>query len=229
MIDDPFASKDTTGGITGISIRHPVGAIALGMLVIVVGVFFIDRLAVDLLPPIEYPQIRATVNYPGTAPEVMEQQVTRVLEANLSATENLDTITSRASEGRTNVNLIFEYGTDIDVALQDAARNLELARTQLPSDIEPPRLYKFDPSQDPVWEAGFSSSVRSEVEVRDWVEHRLAPQLIAIHGVSAVEAAGGLQREMEVVPDQDWLRSYGLTMSDLTETLEANNLNIAAA
>jgi len=138
------------------------------------------------------------VNYPGVAPEVMEQQVTLVLEQNLAATEGLVTIDSRASQGRTNVNLLFEYGTNLDLALQDAARHLELARTQLPPDIEPPRLYKFDASQDPVWQAGFSSTVRSEAEVRDWVENRLVPQLIAIHGVSGVEAAGGQEREVEI-------------------------------
>ena len=228
MIDDPFASKDTTGGITGISIRHPVGAIALGMLVIVVGVFFIDRLAVDLLPPIEYPQIRATVNYPGTAPEVMEQQVTRVLEANLAATENLDTITSRASEGRTNVNLIFEYGTDIDVALQDAARNLELAKTQLPDDVEPARLYKFDPSQDPVYEVGFTSSIRTPIEVRDWLDNELAPHIQATEGVGGVEVSGGQIREMQVVLNQQRLDHYGIATTDVEEALDAENVDIAA-
>jgi multidrug efflux pump subunit AcrB len=76
-----------------------------------------------------------------------------------------------------------ECGTNLDLALQDASRHLKLARTQLPSDIEPPRLYKFDPSQDAIWQAGFSSSVRNEVEVRDWVEYFLIPQLIARQGV----------------------------------------------
>ncbi len=210
------------------SIRRPIGTLAIASVVFVLGLFFVERLPIDLLPAVEYPHIRATVNYPGTAPEVMEEQVTRVLERNLASTENLVHIDSRASEGRTNVNLHFEYGTNLDVALQDASRHLELARTQLPPDIEPPRLYKFDPSQDPIWQAGFSSTVRSEVEVRDWVEHRLAPHLIAIDGVSSVEAAGGMVREMEVIVDQDRLRSYGLTMQDLVDTLEDDNVDIAA-
>jgi multidrug efflux pump subunit AcrB len=139
------------GGLANHCIRRPVGTLAIASVVFVLGLFFIDRLPIDLLPAVEYPQIRATVNYPGTAPEVMEEQVTRVLERNLASTENLVHIDSRASEGRTNVNLHFAYGTNLDIALQDAARYMELARTQLPPDIEPPRLYKFDPSQDPVW------------------------------------------------------------------------------
>jgi CzcA family heavy metal efflux pump len=210
------------------AIRRPVGTLAIASLVLVLGLFFADRLPIDLLPPVEYPQIRVTVNYPGVAPEVMEEQVTRVLERNLAATENLVLIDSRASQGRTNVNLIFAYGTNLDLALQDAARHLELARTQLPTDIEPPRLYKFDPSQDPVWEAGFHSNVRSEVEVRDWVQNRLAPHLLAIRGVAGVQAAGGMEREMEVIADQERLRSYGLTMGDVVQALQAENVEIAA-
>ncbi len=215
-------------GLTSGAIRRPVGTLALASVVVVLGLFFLDRLPIDLLPPIDYPQIRVTVNYPGASPEVMEEQITRVLERNLAATENLVSIDSRASEGRTNVNLIFDYGTNLDLALQDASRHLELARTQMPADIEPPRLYRFDPSQEAIWQAGFSSSLRSEVEVRDWVEHRLVPQLIAVSGVASVEAAGGMVREMEVIADQERLRSYGMGLQYLYNVLAAENVEVAA-
>ncbi len=141
-------------GPANISILHPIGTLAIASVVFVVGLFFFERLPIDLLPDVERPQIRVTANYPGTAPEIMEEQVTRVLEQNLAATENLINIDSRASQGRTNVNLHFDYGTNIDLALQDASRHLELARTQLPSDIESLRLYKFDPAQDPICRRG---------------------------------------------------------------------------
>ena len=215
-------------GLSSSAIRRPVGTLAITSVIIVLGFFFLDRLPVDLLPEINYPTIRATVNYPGTPPEVMEQQITRVLERNLASTENLIEISSRASEGRTNVNLTFEYGTNIDLALQDASRNLELARTQMPPDIEPPRLYKFDPAQDPVFEAGFSSTVRSPIEVRDWLENELAPQIQSIHGVGGVEVAGGQVREMQVVLDQDRMLSYGLAVSHILNALEDENRDIAA-
>jgi multidrug efflux pump subunit AcrB len=145
--------------------------------VLVLGLFFVDRLPVNLLPEVEFPLVRITVNYPGVAPEVMEEQVTRVLERNLSSVENLAGISSRASEGRTNVNLIFEHGIDLDIAMQNAARQLEVARQQLPSDIQPPRLRKWDPGEWAIWRAGFSSPTREPREVRDWVEQRLVPQL----------------------------------------------------
>ncbi len=215
-------------GISGTSIRRPVGTMALVSVVIVLGFFFLDRLPVDLLPEMNYPQIRVTVNYPGTAPEVMEEQITRILEASLAATENLISLESRASEGRTNVSLIFEYGTNIDLALQDASRNLELARTRMPSDIEPPRIYKFDPAQDPVYIAGFTSSIRSPLEVRDWLDNNLVPQLLSVHGVGGVEVAGGMVREVQVIVDQDRLSYYGLTMTDIVAAIAAENKDIAA-
>ncbi|TVR35516.1 MAG: efflux RND transporter permease subunit [Balneolaceae bacterium] len=215
-------------GLASHAIRRPIGTMAITSVVIVLGFFFLDRLPVDLLPEINYPQIRVTVNYPGTAPEVMEQQITRVLEQNLAATENLIRITGRASEGRTNIELYFDYGTDIDVALQDASRNLEFARTQMPQDIDPPRIFKYDPSQDPVYVAGFSSTMRTPIEVRDWMENELAPQLQALHGVGGVLVAGGLLRELQVIVDIDRLNSYRLTMNDVTTALEEENRDIAA-
>lgn len=226
--DDGVRGERRFGGIAHAAIRRPVGTLAIASVVLVLGLFYIDRLAVNLLPEIVYPTIRVTVNYPGVAPEVMEEQVTRVLERALAGTENLTRVHSRASEGRTNVNLEFDYGVNLDFALQDAARLLELARTQLPPDIDPPRIYKVDPSRDPVYQAGFSSPVRSPREVRDWVEHRLVPQLLALHGVAGVEAAGGLVRELEVVVDQDRLRSYGISLQDVAAALARENLNIAA-
>ena len=216
------------GGLAGIAIRRPVGTLAIASVVFVIGLFFLQRLPIDLLPDIEYPQIQITVNYPGVAPEVMEEQVTRVLERSLAATEKVVEIASRVREGRSDVTLTFEFGTNLDLALQDTARNLEQARTRLPSDIQPPRVRKYDAGQNAIWEGGFSSNVRSEVAVRDWVENQLMPQLIGIPGVSSVEAAGGMTREMEVIVDQDRLRSYGLSMADVTAALAAENVDIAA-
>lgn len=226
--NDVDAVTEERRGITAQAIRRPIGTLAVTAVVIVMGFFFLDRLPVDLLPQINYPQIRVTVNYPGTAPEVMEEQVTRVLESNLASTENLVSLQSRASEGRTNVNLIFEYGTNLDLALQDASRNLELARTQLPEGILPPRIYKQDPAADPVYQAGVTSTIRSEIEVRDWLDNRLVPQLLSVQGVGGVEVAGGQVREMQVLLDQDRLNHYGLSLEAVMAAIRDENIDVAA-
>ncbi|MCA1779917.1 MAG: efflux RND transporter permease subunit, partial [Xanthomonadaceae bacterium] len=225
---DPARGTRYYRGLTHAAIRRPVGTTALAMVVLVMGLFFVDRLPVNLLPEVVYPLIRVNVNYPGAAPEVVEEQVTRPLERALASTENLVRMSSEAEEGRTDVNLIFEYGTNLDTALQNASRLLERARSQLPDDVEPPRLRKWDPGSSSVFEAGFSSDLRTPREVRDWVDNRLAPQLQSIPGVSGVEAIGGQERELEVIIDQQRLRSYGLTLTGVADQLALENLNVAA-
>lgn len=215
-------------GLTHAAIRRPIGTAAITSVVLVLGLFFVGRLPVDLLPEVVYPLIRVDVSYPGVAPEVIEEQVTRPIERQLASTEGLTLMASEAEEGSTDISLLFRYGTDLDLALQNAARLLERARGQLPDDIEPPRLSKFDPGAQAVFEAGFSSDRRSSREVRDWLDNRLAPQLQSIPGVSGVLSVGGQERELEVVVDQQRLRAYGLSLADVSAQLAAENQNVSA-
>jgi hydrophobe/amphiphile efflux-1 (HAE1) family protein len=214
--------------LSSAAIRRPIGTIMLTSVVLVLGVFFLSGLPLDLLPRITYPQIRASVAYPGVEPEVLEDMVARPLETTLATTENLSRIEVEIQEGRVAVDLHFRYGTNVDFALQDASRNLDRARAFLPPDIDPPTIFKFDPSQLPVYQVAFSSSERDLIALRDWVEYRLRPQLLTIEGVASVDVAGGLLREVQVVLDQERLRSYGLSVSQVVDALRAGNLDIAA-
>jgi len=211
-------------GLPSLAIRRPIGTLAAASVVVVVGLFFVGQLPLDLLPQIVYPQIRAGVTYPGVAPEVMEEQVTKILETSLATTENVTELESETTEGRSGLNLHFSYGTDIDFALQDASKNLERARGRLPEDAEPPTVFKFDPSQMAVFEVGFSSPTRDLVSLRRWAELRLQPQLLTVEGVAAVDVAGGLVREVRVTLDQERLRSYGLAVSDILNRIRGIHL-----
>ncbi len=215
-------------GLPSLAIRRPVGTLTLTSVVIVLGLFFASGLPLDLLPSIVYPQIRAGVSNPGVEPEVLEETVAKPLEAALSTTENLVRMETEIEEGRVGVNLHFSYGTDIDFALQDAAKNLERARGALPEEAAPPTIFKFDPQQIPVYEVAFSSEARDLVSLRDWVENRLRPQLLTVEGVASVDIAGGLVREIQVELDQERLRSYGLTVSQVIAQLRAENQDVAA-
>jgi len=215
-------------GISSWSIRRPIGTIMLSSVVVVLGLFFLGRLPVDLLPSIVYPQIRASVSNAGVAPQVMEETVAKPLETALAPTEDLERIETEVQEGRVGVNLHFRYGTDMDFALQDASKNLDRARGALPEEADPPTIFKFDPAQFPIYEGGFSSSTMDLVELRNWVEARLRPQLLTVRGVASVDVSGGLVREVSVILDQERLRSYGLTVSDLIDALRAGNQDVAA-
>jgi hydrophobe/amphiphile efflux-1 (HAE1) family protein len=220
--------SDTRRTISSLSILRPIGTLALASVVMVLGVYSGRQLPIDLLPQIVYPQVRAGVRYPGVAPEVLEEQVTKVLETSLATTENLIRLESETTEGRADVNLYFRYGTDMNFALQDASKNLDRARSRLPEEAEAPFIFKFDPSQIAVYEVGFSSEAWSLVDLRRWVDLQLMPQLLSVEGVASVDVAGGLVREIHVVLDQERLRSYRLTVSDILTALRNENLDVAA-
>ena len=215
------------GGLPSLSIRRPIGVLAANSVIVVVGLFYAGRLPLDLLPQIIYPQVRVRMSYPGVAPEVMEEQIAKPLETNLSTTENVTELETEISEGDVSINLHFAYGTDIDVALQDASKNLDRARSRLPQEADPPSIFKFDPSQMPVFEVGFSSSTRDLVDLRKWVDLRLQPQLLTVPGVASVDVAGGLVREIHVTLNQERLSSYGLTVSDVMSRIRDENQDIA--
>jgi len=216
------------GSISSWAIRRPVGTLMLTSVVLVLGVFFLSGLPLDLLPHIVYPQVRAGVNNPGVEPEVLEETIAKPLEAALATTENVTAIETEIQEGRVGVTLHFAYGTDIDFALQDASKNLERARGQLPEEADPPTIWKFDPQQQPIYEAGFSSQTRDLVSLRDWVEFRLRPQLLTIPGLASVDVSGGLVREVQVIIDQERLRSYGLTVFQVIQAIRNANQDVAA-
>jgi len=215
------------GGLASLSIRRPIGVLAAASVIVVVGLFYLGRLPLDLLPQIVYPQIRARMDYPGVAPEVMEEQVGKVLETSLATTENATEIETEISEGEADVSLHFNYGTNMDFALQDASKNLDRARSRLPVEAEAPSIFKFDPSQIPVYEVGFSSPTRDPVALRRWVDQRLQPQLLTVPGVAAVDVSGGLVREIRVTLDQERLRSYGLAVSDVLSRIRDENQDVA--
>ena len=222
------STQKHTRSLSSLAIEHPIGTISMVVILIVVGILFSGRLPLSLLPEVQYPHIRVVVNYPGVTPEVIEEQLTRVLEKNLSATENLVELHGRASEGRTYIEMFFEIGTDTDRALQDAARQLERARAELPQGIDPPRIMKMDPSQTAIYELAFSSTARSSIELREWIDQRLLPQLLSVAGTGIVEVAGGKVREIDVVVDPERMRSYQLNLAHISQTLAQRNVDIAS-
>ncbi|HEX6693292.1 MAG TPA: efflux RND transporter permease subunit [Longimicrobiales bacterium] len=215
-------------GLPSLSIVRPVGTVMLTLVLLVLGLFYLGGLPLDLLPSIVYPQLRASVTNPGVEPEVLEETIAKPLEAALSTTQDLERIETQIQEGQVGVNLYFAYGTNVDFALQDASKNLDRARSQMPEEANPPTIFKFDPSQSPIYEEAFSSSSRDLVSLRDWVEYRLRPQLLTIEGVASVDVSGGLIREIQVTLDQERLRSYGLTVSQVIDALRTANQDVAA-
>ncbi|MGB5299371.1 MAG: efflux RND transporter permease subunit [Thiogranum sp.] len=212
-----------SGGLAAWSIRHPVGVTMIALAVIVLGVFSYSRLAIDLHPHLIYPEIRVRILNPGVPATVMEDQFGRQLEEQLAITEDAVSVQSRASEGAVSVDLSFEYGKDIDLALRDASTRLDRAKRFLPDTPDPPIIYKRDPAQIPVLEFVVSSPLRDPVELRSWVDDVFGKWFITLPGVAAAEVGGGLVREIQVLPDQQRLAGMGLAMQDIVDALQRGN------
>ena len=212
-----------SGGLAAWSIRHPVGISMLTLTAVVIGLFALQRLGIDLLPHIIYPEVRVRILDPGVPARIMEDQVTRQLEEQLAITEDAIQVQSNSKEGRSEVNLSFPYGTDIDIALRDASTRLDRAKRFLPDTIEPAIIYKLDPAQIPILELVASSDALNPIELRTWIDYTFSKWLLNLPGVAAVEVGGGLEREIEVIANQERLASIGISLVELSNIIRREN------
>ena len=213
--------------LSTLAIRRHIATLMLSVAVIVLGLFFTSQLPVDLLPSITYPRIGVRADAPGVSPEVAVDEVTRPLEQALAATEGVVQVVSQTREGRVSVDLYFEPGGDIDQALNDANATLNRARNRLPDSIEQPRLFKFDPSQLPVYEIALTSETLQGIDLRVFADEDLARELNTVKGVASVDVSGGVQEEIQVNLDPNRLQALGLGITDVLDTLEERNQDTA--
>ncbi|MEB3355369.1 MAG: efflux RND transporter permease subunit [Synechococcales bacterium] len=220
--------KNRSGfSLSATAIRQHIGTLMLTLALVVIGVFFIFNLQVDLLPSITYPRIGVRLSTPGVSPEVAVDEVTRPLEEALSAAEGVVQVFSQTREGRVSIDLYFEPGGDIDQALNDATAAFNQARPNLPNTVEAPRLYKYEPSQLPVYELAIASTTLTPQELRVFTDEELARELSVVKGVAAVEVAGGLTEEVQVLVDFNRLQSLGLSLHDVLDELDESNQDVS--
>ncbi|MGF1677004.1 MAG: efflux RND transporter permease subunit [Rivularia sp. (in: cyanobacteria)] len=213
--------------ISGISIRQHIGTLMLTLAVIVLGIFFIIRLPVDLLPTITYPRIGARIQAPGISPEVGVDEITRPLEEAFAATEGVIQVYSQTREGQVSIDLYFRPGGNIDQALNDATAAFNRARGRLPDTIDAPRIFKFDPSQLPVYEFALTSPTLKDVDLRVFAEEELARELGVVPGVAVVDVSGGVEEEIRINIDLNRLQALGVGLTDVLDELRNRNQDIS--
>ncbi|MEC4990750.1 MAG: efflux RND transporter permease subunit [Oscillatoria sp. PMC 1068.18] len=199
----------------------------LTLAVIVVGVFFLFRLQVDLLPSITYPRIGLRMDAPGVSPEVAVEEITKPLEQALSATEGAVQVYSQTREGRISLDLFFQPGGDIDQALNDATAAFNRVRGNLPDAVENSRLFKFDPSQLPVYEFAVKSTSLEPVALRVFTDEELSRELLVVPGVASVNVSGGVTEEVKINLDLKRLQALGVSLQDVLDALSERNLDVA--
>ena len=213
--------------ISALAIRQHIGTLMLTLAVMVIGIFFISILPVDLLPSIAYPRIGVRIQAPGVSPEVIVDEITKPLEEAFAATDGVLQIFSQTREGRASINLSFQPGGNIDQALNDATAAFNRARGRLPDIIEEPRIFKFDPSQLPVYEFALTSPDLRGVDLRIFAEEELGRELGVVPGVAGVDVSGGVQEEVRVNIDLERLQAIGVGLTDVLEELAERNQDIA--
>jgi multidrug efflux pump subunit AcrB len=213
--------------ISSIAIRGHIGTLMLSLAVIVLGFFFTSKLQVDLLPAITYPRIAVQLNIPGISPQVAIDEVTRPLESSLASTEGVNQIFSRTQDGRVRVDLFFEPGSNIEQALNDVTATYNRGRNRLPDNIEDARIFKFDPSQLPVYELALTSPSLTTLELRIFADDELSRELSIVPGVAAVDVSGGVQEEVRVNLDFNRLQAQGIGLTDVLDALTERNQDIS--
>jgi CzcA family heavy metal efflux pump len=214
--------------LSDISIKRPVGVFVITLMVVVLGIFFLRTLSVDLLPDITYPMIRIIIDWKGASPEEIEENILKKVETSVATTEDAIQVISSAIEGNASIEVYFEYGKDMDVALADTRAKLDLVRNQLPPDADEPKIYKADPSQLPILDIALSSETKDERALRDWAENDLSNYFLGIPGLGAVVTSGGRVREIQVLFDQEKVQKYELSTEKILDFLRLENIEFPA-
>ncbi|NJK34374.1 MAG: efflux RND transporter permease subunit [Oscillatoriales cyanobacterium SM2_2_1] len=209
--------------LSTLSIRRHIGTLMLMIAIMAVGVFTASRLSVDLLPSISYPRVAVQLEIPGASPEISVTEVTRPLEETLASVEGVNQIFSRTSEGRVRVDLFFNAGSDVDQALNDTVAIYNRGQGRLPDNVENVRIFKFDPSQLPIYELALTSPSLSLAELQLFGTDELARELTLVPGVSAVDISGGVSEEVQVDLRLERLQTTGLSIQSVLTALNERN------
>ena len=218
-------------GLSSFSTSRPVAVLMVFLAAVVFGYFSYERLAITLMPELSYPTLTVRTEYPGSAPEEVENDISRPIEETLGVIGGLSRISSISRSGVSDVVLEFSWDTDMSEAIQDTLEKLDLVF--LPEEAERPLILRFDPSLDPVLELSVSGhGNRFEGEdglrtVRRIADLQVRRVLEPISGVAAVRIRGGLEEEIHVLIDEESLRRTGISIQRVIDRLRQENVNVA--
>jgi HAE1 family hydrophobic/amphiphilic exporter-1 len=211
-------------GLTRLSITRPIAILMFFFALIVLGGFAFTRLKVDRFPALTFPFVGVSVSYPGASAEDVEELVVKVLEDAVSGAPNVQSVSSTSADGFGSVNVQLAEGADANVAAVDIERRVASARGRLPSDINPPTIFKADPQAFPILNVSFSGR-RSLEELYDLGNDQVLPRLLGVPGVATVTLVGGLAREVQIKADPQKLAGYGLSVSSISQALQRENIS----
>ena len=209
------------------SVRRPIFATMLTLIVVVLGAMALTRLQIDLLPSIELPTLTVRTQYEGADPVVMERLVTQIVEEIVATVPGVEEMTSQSYEGNSRVRVSFGWGSDIDNVAVDVQATLEDEANELPDDVVGPRVSKFDVDSFPVVLLGISSRL-DPVELTQLVEDQIRYRFARVPGVAQVDPWGGYTREVRVELDPAKLNALGLPLNEMLDAIRDANIDVPA-
>ena len=207
--------------------RRPIGTSIIFVAIALFGFVSLEQLAVDLLPSVDMPRISITTAYEGVAPEEIETLITRPIEQRLSSIEGVDQIEATSAEGLSRVQLQFDWGTDLETALDDVRAAIDRVRSQLPEDAETPTVYKFDLAAAPVAFIGVTGSGDPR-QLKHLAEDTLARRIERVPGVASADVRGGRDREIRIELDAERLSALGITSEQIAQAVQRENRDVSA-
>ena len=213
--------------ISELSLRRPVMAIVISIIIILFGVIGFTFLGIRDYPAIDPPNISVRTNYPGANADIIESQITELLEKAINGIAGVKNITSSSSQGTSNITVEFELNSDLESAANDVRDKVSQASNGLPSDLDaPPVVTKADASSDPIISMTVQSNTRNQLQVTEYANNDLLEKLQTIPGVSTIIIWGEKRYAMRIWLNPSKLSAYNLTPGDVQQALQKQNVEL---
>jgi len=213
--------------ISELSLKRPVLAVVLNIVIVVFGIIGFNFLGVRDYPAIDPPNINVRTSYGGANPDIIETQITEPLEKAINGIAGIKNITSSSSSGSSNINVEFDLSVDLEAAANDVRDKVSQASRSLPEDLEaPPVVSKADASSDAIISMTVQSDTRNQLQISEWANNVLLERLQTIPGVSGIQIWGEKRYAMRIWFDPQKLTSYALTPADVQRALLRENVEL---
>ena len=213
--------------ISELSLRRPVLAIVLNILIVVFGVIGFKFLGIRDYPAIDPPNVSVRTGYAGANADIIESQITEPLEKAINGIAGVKNITSSSSQGTSSINVEFDLGVDMEAAANDVRDKVSQAGRSLPPDLDvPPAVSKADASGDAIISMTIQSNTRNQLEITEYANNVLLERLQTIPGVSGIQIWGEKRYAMRIWFDPAKMSAYGLTPGDVSQALARENVEL---
>jgi len=213
--------------ISTTSIKRPVLAIVMNLMILLFGVIGYNFLGVREFPNIDPTVVSVRTSYPGANSDIIESQITEPLEKSINGIDGIRNISSSSNQGSSNITIEFNLDKNIEEAANDVRDKVSQASRNLPKDIDGnPVVSKADANSDPIVTMTVQSDIRNQMELSDYAENVIAERIQTIPGVSGVQIQGQRKYAMRIRIDPAKLAAYGLTSQDILTALDNENVEL---